>query len=77
VLFTPVGDVHRRAVVRQRDIFVEAGIGPPAHRPDDLLHRAFLYVRLMESVLYGDLIGGYRVDSVLAEGALRALLVTD
>jgi hypothetical protein len=69
VLFTPSGAVHRRIVVAQRDVFVEAGL-----QAGDLAARAFLYVRLMESVLYSDLINGRAVDFKTAEGALRALL---
>lgn len=69
VLFTPSGAVHRRIVLAQRDVFVEAGL-----TAQDLSARAFLYVRIMESVLYSDLINGRRVDFTTAEGALRALL---
>ena len=69
VLFTPSGAVHRRIVIAQREVFVEAGVAAA-----DLSARAFLYVRLMESVLYSDLISGRRVDFTTAEGALRALL---
>jgi Tetracyclin repressor-like, C-terminal domain len=69
VLFTPSGAVHRRIVLAQRDVFVEAGV-----TAKDLAARAFLYVRLMESVLYSDLINGRPVDFTTAEGALRALL---
>jgi tetracycline repressor-like protein len=66
---TPSGAVHRRIVLAQRDVFVEAGLVAA-----DLSAGAFLYVRLMESVLYSDLINGRRVDFKTAEGALRALL---
>jgi AcrR family transcriptional regulator len=69
VLFTPSGAVHRRIVLAQRDVFVEAGLTAA-----DLSARAFLYVRIMESVLYSDLINGRPVDFRTAEGALRALL---
>jgi hypothetical protein len=69
VLFTPSGAVHRRIVLAQREVFVEAGL-----TASDLSARAFLYVRLMESVLYSDLINGRPVDFRTAEGALRALL---
>jgi hypothetical protein len=69
VLFTSSGAVHRRIVLVQREIFIEAGL-----RATDLSARAFLYVRIMESVLYSDLISGRHVDFTTAEGALRALL---
>jgi tetracycline repressor-like protein len=70
VLFTPSGEVHRRAVLAQRDIFAEAGVSPSG----DPLQLAFLYVRIMESVLYGELFSGGRVDFAMAERPLRALL---
>jgi hypothetical protein len=72
VLFTPSGAVHRRAILAQRDIFVEAGVTPPG----DPLQLAFLYVRIMESVLYGELFSGSRVDFAVAERALRGLLAS-
>jgi Tetracyclin repressor-like, C-terminal domain len=71
VLFTPSGEVHRRAIVAQRDIFVEAGAKPATA---DLFPLAFLYVRIMESVLYGELFSGRSVEFPTAESALRALL---
>jgi hypothetical protein len=45
VLFTPSGEVQRRAVLAQRDIFAEAWVKPPG----DPLQLALLYVRIMES----------------------------
>ncbi|GIM91063.1 QsdR family transcriptional regulator [Paractinoplanes toevensis] len=74
VLFTPSGEVHRRAILAQRDIFVEAGAG---RTTDDLFPPAFLYVRIMESVLYGELFSGRAVEFASAERALRALLSPD
>ncbi|MET3422372.1 hypothetical protein BJ973_001584 [Actinoplanes tereljensis] len=71
VLFTPSGEVHRRAILAQRDIFVEAGAGRSS---DDLFPLAFLYVRIMESVLYGELFSGRAVEFPTAERALRGLL---
>jgi hypothetical protein len=73
VLFTPSGEVHRRIILVQRDVFLEAGL---AGVPDDLFQRAFLYVRIMESVLYSELFAGSRVDFSMAEQALRAVLTT-
>ncbi|WP_285598004.1 QsdR family transcriptional regulator [Kineosporia sp. NBRC 101731] len=69
VLFTPAGDVMRRSVQEQTATFREAGIGG-----DDLEDRAFLYVRLVESVLFSELLGTGQVSLAGAEGALRALL---
>ncbi|GAA2628451.1 QsdR family transcriptional regulator [Paractinoplanes durhamensis] len=71
VLFTPSGEVHRRAILAQRDIFVETGAAPGTA---DLFPLAFLYVRIMESVLYGELFSGRNVEFPTAERALRALL---
>ncbi|MEU4237464.1 QsdR family transcriptional regulator [Actinoplanes sp. NPDC026619] len=71
VLFTPSGEVHRRAILVQRDIFVETGAGAAS---PDLFGLAFLYVRIMESVLYSELFSGSDVEFRIAERALRALL---
>jgi hypothetical protein len=73
VLFTPSGEVHRRAIRAQGEIFVEAGAVGPG---DDVFPLAFLYVRIMESVLYSELFSGRRVDFAVAERALRALLIS-
>jgi hypothetical protein len=71
VLFTPSGEVHRRAIQAQGEIFVEAGAMPSG---DEVFPLAFLYVRIMESVLYSELLSGCRVDFAVAERALRAVL---
>ena len=71
VLFTTSGEVHRRAVQAQSEIFVEAGAAAPGQ---DAFEQAFLYVRIMESVLYGELISGRPVEFATAERALRALI---
>lgn len=52
---------------------------PSPRRPrdvtrDDLTERAFVYVRILESVLYGPMLAGRRADFTLAEPALRAIL---
>jgi AcrR family transcriptional regulator len=69
VLFTTSGDVLRRSVADQEGIFREAGIAG-----DDLAERAFLYVRIVESVLFAELLGTGPVTLAGAEPALRALL---
>lgn len=74
VLFTPVGNVHRRAVELQKQIFAEA---TPAQGPwltGDLDHLAYLYVRLFESTYYAELLAGIRPDWDLTERAARAVL---
>ncbi|UZN03039.1 QsdR family transcriptional regulator [Cellulomonas sp. S1-8] len=46
----------------------------PVAQGDPLADRAFLYIRVLESVLYGPMLAGRRPDFALAEPALRALL---
>lgn len=71
VLLTTATDVHHRAVDAQVDIFHESGI---TGDPQEMRLRAFLYVRLMESVVYSNVLGVPEVNFDLAEPALRALL---
>jgi hypothetical protein len=68
VLLTAASEVSARAVRAQQEVFVEAGLAGAG------LDAACLYVRIIESVLFGDLFRGPRVDFAVAEGALRALL---
>jgi len=68
VLFTTANAVHYRAVHAQHEVFVEAGLTRAG------LDVAYLYVRIVESVLFGELFRGPRVDFAVAERALRALL---
>ncbi|XVV00129.1 QsdR family transcriptional regulator [Actinosynnema sp. CA-248983] len=63
-------DVHRRAVAAQRDIL--RGLKP--WPPGELDQAAFLYVRVVESVLYAELLGGTPLDRRLAERVARSLL---
>ncbi|GIE37011.1 hypothetical protein Ait01nite_100560 [Actinoplanes italicus] len=71
VLLTTGTPVHERAVAAQLDIFETAGLtGEPA----EMRRRAFLYVRLMESVVYSDILGMREIGFEMAEPALRALL---
>jgi hypothetical protein len=71
VLLTTGTPVHERAVDAQLDIFETAGLtGEPA----EMRRRAFLYVRLMESVVYSDILGMREIGFEMAEPALRALL---
>ncbi|MGW0792905.1 QsdR family transcriptional regulator [Streptomyces sp. NPDC002911] len=68
------GCVHRRAVLAQRSILLEAGEGDrpwPSAGIDDL---AYLYVRVVESTLYAELLSSRRPDLELAERTARALL---
>lgn len=69
VLFTAGGGVHRRVVAVQHEILMEAGTRGACA---DL---AYLYVRLVESALYAELLAGHPVDPELAERAARSLLL--
>ncbi|GIF42557.1 QsdR family transcriptional regulator [Actinoplanes xinjiangensis] len=71
VLLTNGTDVHHRAIEAQLEIFEESQVsGDPA----EMRQRAFLYVRLMEAVVYSPVLGVPEMDFDLAEPALRALL---
>ncbi|WP_199431351.1 QsdR family transcriptional regulator [Qaidamihabitans albus] len=72
ILFTASGRVHRRAVHAQRQILLEsdAGTWPSA----DLDGLAYLYLRIVESALYAELLHGRRLDLAAAEPAARAVL---
>ncbi|MEU4427406.1 QsdR family transcriptional regulator [Actinoplanes sp. NPDC024001] len=71
VLVTPATDLQQRGVEAQLKIFREAGL---TGDEEDLRRRAYLYVRLLGSVMYSDLLGVSGVEFELAEPALRALL---
>ncbi|WP_030546108.1 QsdR family transcriptional regulator [Streptomyces albus] len=72
------GVVHRRAVLAQRAILLEAGgvgsAGSPAGLAE-LDELAYLYVRVVESALYAELLSGRPPDFVRAERAARAVLL--
>ncbi|GIE83185.1 hypothetical protein Aph02nite_91350 [Actinoplanes philippinensis] len=71
VLFTAAAELRHHAIDAQLRIFVESGIeGDPA----DLRRRAALYLRTLEGVLYGPLLGSGPIAFEAAEPALRALL---
>jgi AcrR family transcriptional regulator len=71
VLLTAAADVTGRAVDAQLRIFLDSGIEGDT---DDLRRRAALYVRTLEGVLYGPLLGSGPIAFESAEPALRALL---
>ncbi|MEV6306367.1 QsdR family transcriptional regulator [Actinoplanes sp. NPDC051861] len=71
VLLTSATEVHHRAVDAQLEIFTASGL---TGEPEEMRRRAFLYVRLMESVVYSDLLGLPELNFEQAEPALRALL---
>jgi AcrR family transcriptional regulator len=74
VLFTRPGGVHTRAVALQRQILLEAARPGEPWLAADLDHLAYLYVRIIESMLYAELLGGRQPDLDLAERAVRSLL---
>jgi hypothetical protein len=74
VLFSPAGGVHERFVRAQEDIFSEAIRWSGVRLAPDLGGLAYLYIRIYESMLYGDMLSGRHPDIALAERAARALL---
>jgi hypothetical protein len=72
VLFTASGAVHRRVVSVHREILREAH---GDQWPQDALDQAaYLYVRIIESALYAELLGAAPPDAELVERAARAVL---
>jgi Tetracyclin repressor-like, C-terminal domain len=79
VLFTPSGGVHARAVAAQREILLEVHAadtdGAARWLAGDVESIAYLYVSIVEAVMYAELFGDRRPDRQLAERAARALLL--
>ncbi|QFZ24322.1 QsdR family transcriptional regulator [Saccharothrix syringae] len=72
VLFNGSGALHRRAVSAQKQILLEVpGEWAGAAGLDQV---AFLYVRIVESALYAELLGGAPLDPDLVERAARTVL---
>jgi hypothetical protein len=76
VLFTPAGGVHTRAVAAQQEILLEAARRDGLTLPGDPAHLAYLYVRIIESSLYAELLTGQQPDLPLAERTIRSLLLS-
>jgi hypothetical protein len=74
VLFTPAGGVHVRAVAAQQEILLDAERRGGLVLPGDPAHLAYLYVRIIESSLYAELLTGQQPDLPLAERTIRSLL---
>jgi len=68
ILLTSAGGLTERVVAAQQEIFEEVGL---AGASADL---AYLYVRIIESALYGELVAGHSADLDMAQRAARALL---
>lgn len=68
------GCVHRRAVLAQRGILLEAGERDRLWPRSDIDDLAYLYVRVVESTLYAELLSSRRPDLALAERTARAVL---
>ncbi|GAA4954597.1 QsdR family transcriptional regulator [Actinoplanes utahensis] len=68
ILLTSAGGLTERVVAAQHEIFQEVGLTDAG--PD----LAYLYVRIIESALYGELVAGHPADLDMAQRAARALL---
>ncbi|MFG2924648.1 QsdR family transcriptional regulator [Streptomyces sp. NPDC048305] len=68
------GCVHRRAVLAQRSILLEAEGRDRIWSGSGIDDLAYLYVRVVESALYAELLSRRRPDFDLAERAARAVL---
>lgn len=73
VLFDASGGLHRRAVSAQKEILLEVDGGPWSTAALDQV--AFLYVRIVESTIYAELLTGAPLDRELAERAARTVLL--
>ncbi|MEV6304354.1 QsdR family transcriptional regulator [Actinoplanes sp. NPDC051861] len=69
ILLTHAGGLTERVVTAQEEIFKEVGLDSAG--PD----LAYLYVRIIESALYAELVAGRSTDLGLAHRAARALLL--
>jgi AcrR family transcriptional regulator len=74
VLFNASGGVHRRVVSMQKEILLETCDTGEPWSAAALDQTAFLYVRIVESEVYAELLGRGPVDPALAERAARAVL---
>jgi AcrR family transcriptional regulator len=76
VLFTAAAGVQAKAVEAAKCVFIEAAPpdGPQPWLAGDLDQLASLYLRIFESMYYGELLHGCVADPDLVEHAARALL---
>ncbi|MEU8239076.1 QsdR family transcriptional regulator [Actinoplanes missouriensis] len=69
ILLTHTGRLTERVVVTQQEIFHEVGLDAAS------ADTAYLYVRIIESALYAELVAGRSADLGVAEQAARTLLL--
>ncbi|GAA4466189.1 hypothetical protein GCM10023170_076740 [Phytohabitans houttuyneae] len=74
VLLTPAGRVHERFIVAQTRIFRDCLELPAAPADTELRGRAYLYVRIVESVIYGEMLHGGNPTPAVTNRMLRAVL---
>jgi hypothetical protein len=74
VLFTPAGAVHERVVRAWGSIFAVATARGELTLPCAAEQFAYLYVRMGETALYGELIAGIKPDPITAERLRRTML---
>lgn len=77
VLFTPAGRIHDRFVEINRDLIQETVDAGELALRFDVDSLAYVWVRLYESMWYGDLLSGREPDPDLVEHLARALLAAD
>jgi hypothetical protein len=74
VLFTPAGGIHERVVKAWAEIFVDAVARSDLTLPCDPEGFAYLYVRMGETLLHGELLAGVSPDPRTAERLRRVML---
>lgn len=75
VLLTPAGRVHERFIAAQARIFRDCLDLADTPADPELRGRAYLYVRIVESVLYGEMLHGGNPAPAVTNRMLRAVLV--
>jgi AcrR family transcriptional regulator len=73
VLFTSAGQVHQRTVEAYTELLDEAVASGELALPFEVTDFAYVYVRLGETLVYSDVLGGVDPDRDVAERVRRAL----
>jgi AcrR family transcriptional regulator len=77
ILFTSSGRVHERIVQAWSDLLSQAlEVGELDGLPFDVDETAYLFVRIGESILYGDMLAGIVPDGKLADKLRRSILAS-